>query len=160
MSSLVVYYSKTGNTKLVANVIRQETDADIIEVKDLKDRKNDSLKVISESINAMAKVKTETDPESIHVDDYDVIYIGTPVWAGSTAPAIYSIMARTDFKNKKVVLFNTMNDKGGYKSIKEMKRLVKENNGKIAGLFSIVASGGHTNIIIRSKQALKDLNLI
>ena len=62
--ALIVFYSRTGNTKTVAEALRETFDADLQEIRDLKDRSG-----ISGFIGGMIDVKTNArttiEPESI-----------------------------------------------------------------------------------------------
>ena len=105
MKTLIVYYSKTGNTKKVALEIAKALKADIDEVIDLKKRSGIIGWLIG-GRDAMKERQTQitvtNDPEN-----YDLVIIGTPIWAWNTTPAIRTYITQYKNKIKKVVFFIT-----------------------------------------------------
>jgi len=83
MRTLVVYYTRTGNTKFAAETIAAEIGADIEEVVDLKNRQG-KLAFISSGRDAMQGKETEIAQTKRTPTDYDLIIIGQPVWAGKS----------------------------------------------------------------------------
>ena len=79
MKTLVVYYSRTGNTKFVAEEITAELGADIEEVVDLKKR-DGKMGYLSASRDATGNRQTNIAETKRNPADYDLIVIGTPVW--------------------------------------------------------------------------------
>jgi flavodoxin len=102
--SLVVYYTRTGNTKFAAETIAAELGADIEEVVDLKNRQG-RLAFLSNGRDAMSGKETEIDPTKRTPTDYDLIIVGQPVWAGNPTPAIRTYLSKNDLSGKKVGLF-------------------------------------------------------
>jgi flavodoxin len=107
MKSLVVYYSRTGNAKFVAETIATELGADIEEIVDLKSRSG-KLGWISAGRDAMGGKETQIAPTKIVPADYDLIVVGTPIWAWSPSSAIRTWLGKNDLSGKKVALFFTM----------------------------------------------------
>jgi flavodoxin len=106
MKKLVVYYSLDGNTKLIAEAIASETGADILELMPVKEiTRNNFLKYFSGGKEAMTKAEPELMPFNVKPEDYDLIFIGTPVWAWTYAPALRTFFKTQKLKNKKVALF-------------------------------------------------------
>ena len=104
MKTLVVYYTRTGNSKFVAETIAAELGADIEEVTDLKKRQG-RLAFLPAGRDAMRGKETEIAQTSRNPTDYDLIIIGQPVWAGSPTPAIRTYVNRNDLSGKNVALF-------------------------------------------------------
>jgi len=106
MKSLVVFYSLSGNTRFIAEQIAAATNGDILELKPLKDVKS---KGVSKYFWGGRQVFMKTCPALAVFDkdpgDYDLIFIGTPVWAGTFAPALRSFFASAELANKKVAPF-------------------------------------------------------
>lgn len=80
MKSLVVYYSRTGKTKFVAETAAAELGSDIEEIVDLKNREG-KLGWMSATQDASRGKETEIAPTKKVPNDYDLLIIGTPVWA-------------------------------------------------------------------------------
>lgn len=104
MKTLVVYYTRTGNSKFAAETIAAELGADVEEVVDLKNRQG-RLAYMSCGRDAMKGSETEIAQTNKNPADYDFIVIAQPVWAWSPTPAIRTYMNRNDLSGKKVVLF-------------------------------------------------------
>lgn len=106
MKSLVVYYTRTGKTKFVAEAIAAQLGADIEEVIDLKKRQG-KIGWIMGGKDATRKSFTKIAPTKNALADYDLIVIGTPIWAWSPTPAIRTYISQNDLSGKKVALFYT-----------------------------------------------------
>ena len=104
MKTLVVYYTRTGNSKFAAEIIAAELGADMEEVVDLKNRQG-KLAYMSCSRDAMSGKETEIAPTKRSPADYDLIIIAQPVWAWSPTPAIRTYVSKNDLSGRKVALF-------------------------------------------------------
>jgi flavodoxin len=104
MKALVVYYSRTGTTKKVAEKIAKELSADIEEIVDLK-RRNGPIGFLSGGKDAATKKLTEIKTLEKDPEEYDLVVIGSPVWAGTMAPAIRTYISVK--KLKKTAFFAT-----------------------------------------------------
>src|SRR6056297_2836113 len=101
--TLVLYYSYEGHTKKVAEVIAKELSADIEGVKPIKEMKTKGFgKFIWGGGQVVMKKKPELKPMNVNPDDYDTIFVGTPVWAFTYAPPVKTILETGMLKNKKV----------------------------------------------------------
>jgi flavodoxin len=104
MKTLVVYYTRTGNSKFAAETIAAELGADVEEVIDLKNRQG-RLAYMSCGRDATRGKETEIAPTKRNPADYDLIVIAQPVWAWSPTPAIRTYVNKNDLSGKKVALF-------------------------------------------------------
>jgi flavodoxin len=104
MKTLVIYYTRTGNTRFLAETIAAELGADIEEVIDMKNRQG-KLSFMSAGRDALQGKETEIAQTKRAPTDYDLIIIGQPVWAGSPTPAIRTYLNKNDLSGKKVSLF-------------------------------------------------------
>ena len=134
MKSLVVYYTRTGNARFVAETIAAEIGADVEEIVDLKKRSG-ALGFLSGGSDARRGKKTEIAPTKKSPTDYDLIIVGTPVWAGRPVPAILTYLKKNDLSGKKVAIFFTQ---GGKKpsAIDQTKALMP--NSESVGVLSLV----------------------
>ena len=96
---LVVYYSRGGYTKRVAQDIATKLDADIEEIIDQKSRKG-FFGLLSAGKDAFFKSETSIGTLEKDSANYDTTIIGTPMWAGGMTPAV-----RTYLNKYKVNLF-------------------------------------------------------
>lgn len=106
MKSLVVYYTRTGKTKFVAEAIASQLGADIEEVVDLKKRQG-TIGWINSGKDASRKSLTEIAPTTKAPADYGLIVIGTPIWAWSPTPAFRTYISKNSLAGKRVALFYT-----------------------------------------------------
>jgi flavodoxin len=104
MKTLVIYYTRTGHAKFMAETIAAELGADIEEVIDLKNRQG-KLAFLPAGRDAMRGKETEIAQTKRTTTDYDLIIIGQPVWAGNPTPAIRTYLNKNDMSGKKVALF-------------------------------------------------------
>lgn len=106
MKSLVIYFSLTGNTKFIAEKIAQAIDADILQLEVKEELKSKGfMKFLWGGKQVFMKNQPKLLPFSKNPEDYDIIFLGTPVWAWSFAPALRSFLANFKLKNKKIALF-------------------------------------------------------
>jgi flavodoxin len=133
MKALVVYYSRTGNAKFVAETIAANIGADTEEIVDLKKR-GGPIGFITGGKDATQGKETEIAPTKRNPKDYDLIVLGTPVWASSLTPAIRTYINHNDLAGKKVALFFTAG-KENQKAIDKTKALL--TNSQIIAVLSL-----------------------
>ena len=121
MKTLVIYYTRTGNTKFIAETIAAELGADIEEVIDMKNRQG-ILNYLPAGRDAMQGKETQIAETKRTPTDYDLIIIAQPVWAGSPTPAIRTYLNKNDLSGKKVALF--FSDVGLGKAVEKTKSLM------------------------------------
>jgi len=125
MKALVVFYSRTGNTRKVGNKIAKILKADIDEIIDMKDRRGIIGWFVSgkdASQGNPAQIKNKLNPEK-----YDLLIIGTPVWAWTITPAIRAYLRKYNLKGKKpkIAFFCTCGGNSS-KTFTEMQALSKK----------------------------------
>lgn len=90
---LIVYYSYTGHTKMIAERIKEKLNCDILEIKPVKPYSTDYDLVVSEEQNNSSSNKMpEIEEISIDLSNYNEIIIGTPVWWYTIAPVIRTFL--------------------------------------------------------------------
>jgi flavodoxin len=106
--SLIIYYSRTGKTKLVSEKLQENLDADLLEIKDPKDRSG-AWGYIKSSMDAFSHRHTPIEPEKIDLSSYSFIIIATPIWSWNLSTPILTLFEKNRFDGKKVVLITTAN---------------------------------------------------
>lgn len=108
MKKLVVFYSYTGHTKMIAENIQRKLNCDILEIKPVKPYSTDYQTVVDEEQNNSSAGKTP-DIQKIdkNINEYDEIIIGTPVWWYTIAPVIRTFLTQNDLSNKTIKPFAT-----------------------------------------------------
>jgi flavodoxin len=126
MKILVVYYSLEGNTHYLAEGIAECLDADLLRLMPVKDIKNNKAKYFFGGRQASMRSKPKLESYTIIPEEYDLIIIGTPVWASTMTPAVRSFLSRSKFTGKKIGLFCCCRGNQG-KAIMQMKELIEGN---------------------------------
>ena len=118
---LVLYYSQTSNTKAVAEAIARQLNADMEEIVAVNPYDGDFQATIERCIKEReAGVIPEIQPVKANIADYDVIFLGYPVWFGTYAPPVTAFLNQADLSGKKVVPFCTFGSGGLESSAKEL----------------------------------------
>ena len=120
---LVLYYSQTQNTKLVADEIAGRLNADIEEIVAVNPYDGDFEATIQRCIQERQEgVTPEIKPLKADVSKYDVIFIGYPVWFGTYAPPVITFLNNVDLSGKKLVPFCTFGSGGLESSMDDMAK--------------------------------------
>jgi flavodoxin len=149
-SFLVMYYSRDGNTKHVANDIVYHTGASVIRVKDENPRKG-ALGWISAGRDAMQKSLTSISYPSLALDKSDVLIMGSPIWAGKITPAIRTLVKELPLvKEKPIGIYVThAASEPQEEALNEFELLLTRKGYKVIAKESICAK--NKPIIIRRK---------
>jgi flavodoxin len=120
---LIVYYSRTGTTKKVAEMIAAEMRADMEEIADLTDRSG-MMGYLKAGRDAMKNIKTEIAEPKYFPANYDLVIIGCPVWGYNMPPAMRAYLGKHAGKFKSAALFCTMSGSGGMATLKDMEKMI------------------------------------
>jgi len=119
---LVIFYSRTGNTKKVAQEIVNKLQCPIEEIFDTKDRSG-VLGYISAGCDTTKKSLTELKPISHNPAEYDMIIVGTPVWGWGVSTPIRTYLKNNKNSIKNTSFFCTMGGSGGDRAFKQMEEI-------------------------------------
>lgn len=145
MKKLVVYYSYTGNTKMIAESIQKKLNCDILEIQPVKPYSSDYQKVVDEEQNNSSTNKTpEIQKIDLKLDDYDEIIIGTPVWWYTIAPVIRTFLKENNLSGKTIKPFATNAGWLG-QTFKEIGRLCPDS--KVEKGMNIVFESCSDNLV-------------
>ena len=116
---LVAYYSATGNTEEVADAIAEATGGDVFEItpadpytsEDL-DWTDENSRVVYEYENPEARDVELAQSTPADWADYDVVFIGYPIWWGIAAWPVDGFVEANDFTGKTVIPFCTSSSSG------------------------------------------------
>lgn len=122
MKTLVVYYSRDGHTKIVAKEMAAALAADIEEIRELKSRKGIFGWLLA-GHDASRKKPTEIATFNTDPNGYDLVIIGTPVWAFTMTPAIRTWLTKYGKNLKNVAFFATMGGSGDKRTFTKMEEL-------------------------------------
>ena len=107
-SVLIAYFSWSGNTEQVAQIIQQETGGDLFEIAPATpytDDYNELLDIAQQeqADNARPELAGQVD----NWDQYDIVFVGYPNWWGDAPMAVYTFLESYDWSGKTLVPFNT-----------------------------------------------------
>jgi len=106
--TLVVYYSLTGNTKQIAQHIHDLVGGDIFELRTVQTYPEDHQKLINQAKKELGDgYLPELQGRLTNLSEYDVIYVGSPIWWGTDAPAVRTFLSQNDLAGKTVIPFVT-----------------------------------------------------
>ncbi len=132
---LIVYLSRTNNTKALAEIINQEIAGDLIslELKNPYPEDYDAIvKQVAEENESgfLPPLKT-----NFAMDNYDTIFLGFPTWGMQLPPPMKSFLNNHDLTEKTVIPFNTHAGYGLGNSLKTIRKLSPNSN--ILEVFSV-----------------------
>jgi flavodoxin len=128
--ALVVFYSRDGHTKQVAQKLAQMFQADVEELQDLKKRTGPAGNIAAGK-DALAGNLTKIAPLKNNPLLYDIILIGTPSWFSNPAPAIRTFIAQNQkISVKNIGLFGTAHATGVETCLKKLAGLIAADNIK------------------------------
>jgi menaquinone-dependent protoporphyrinogen IX oxidase len=122
MKSLVVYYSRTGNTKKVAEEIARVLQCDIEELHDQQKRKG-LMGYLRSGREAITKQNIIVQELQNQPKNYDAVIIGTPIWAWTMSTPIRAFLEQYKADFTKVAFFCTSDSTPGEKTFSYMKEV-------------------------------------
>ena len=132
----VIFYSYSGVTRGVAEGIRQASGCDLIEVRTVKEY----TAFTAYTTGVLRSRKGSCDPivpDIIDVSDYDLIFIGSPVWAWKPAPAINAaVRALRGCEGKTAVTFVTCSENPG-EALPLLKKALTERGVRVVVEFCL-----------------------
>ena len=135
--TLILYYSRTGNTKMCCEALQKELGADLLEIKDLKNR-DGGWGFFTGALGSMFNVHTNIDPLNPDLSPYKNIIIASPIWTGTLSTAIRTLIDKNRFDNKQVVMFTTTNAAEKEKYIEKSKARAANNGAQVVGYYQVV----------------------
>ncbi|MCC8127219.1 MAG: hypothetical protein LIO92_07465 [Clostridiales bacterium] len=110
---LIAYFSRTNTTKAVAESIQQQTGGTLFEIQ-ASDPYPSSYS--ETTARAQREINAGTLPEIVEnvtdMDSYEIVFIGYPIWWGTTPPVVNTFMNSNDFSGKTVIPFCTSGGSG------------------------------------------------
>ena len=103
---LIAYFTRSGNTERIAGIISEKTGGEEVRLETVKAYPEDYNSILNEAMeeknsNARPELKTKI----AHMEDYDTVFVGYPIWHGDTPMAIRTFLEEYDFTGKKVIPF-------------------------------------------------------
>ena len=116
-STLVAYFSATGNTEGIAQHLQAVLDADLYEIVPAEPYSDDDLNY---NVSDCRANQEQNDPDARpaidgsvdNMEDYDVIFLGYPIWWGEAPRIVSTFLESYDFDGKTIVPFCTSASSG------------------------------------------------
>ncbi|MDR2982360.1 MAG: NAD(P)H-dependent oxidoreductase [Puniceicoccales bacterium] len=125
---LIVYFSHSGNTRVIAEQIKATTGADICEIQTVTPYPSDYQTVVKQARKEIdAKYKPELKTKIENIGSYDVIFVGSPNWWATIAPPIATFLSSYDLSGKTVVPFITHEGSRMGRSVSDIKELAAKS---------------------------------
>ena len=126
---LVLYFSESGNTKAVAEELQKQLGADIESIlpeEAYSGNFQETMQRVQKENQSgtLPKIK----PLKAKIADYDIIFLGYPIWGGTYASPVASLLKEQDFAGKKIVPFCTFGSGGLNTSSDALKKALPKAN--------------------------------
>jgi flavodoxin len=157
MKALVVYYSLTGKTRLVSQVIAEALNAALVEITETKPRKSGPFVYLTGGFAAVMNMRSKINPIDVDLKQYERIFVGSPNWGSRPAPAINSFIYQTSFEGRSVIPFFTMGGKDAKAPLANITAKIERRQGRVVGSFAVTTyEVSDEEIIARSKEAIRN----
>jgi flavodoxin len=133
MKILVAYYSRTNVTKKIGDEIARLLEADVEEIVP-KVNYNGKIGYMRGGKDAISAKIIDLEPLKFNPEDYDLIYLGVPVWAGKSANPMISYIKQNEGKFNNVKFFVTAGGSGFESTFKQMEEYVGKSPLKTLAL--------------------------
>lgn len=111
-STLVAYFSRSGNTRVIAGVIQRAQHADLFEIRPARAYPADYFETVEQA--RQERDRGEQPPlaaKAANLAAYDTVFLGFPIWGETLPPVVRTFLASHDLAGKVVIPFITH---GGY----------------------------------------------
>ena len=124
--TLVAYFSASGTTRKVAEMIAEAGDCALYEITPKELYTNDDLNWMNKKSRSSVEMNDKTFrpeivKEDLNLSSYDTILLGFPIWWYVAPTIINTFLENYDFSGKRIVLFATSGGSGFGNTIKELK---------------------------------------
>lgn len=126
---LIAYFSRTGNTETVTNMIAEETRGTLFAITVAQQEQND---------NARPALATHVE----NMDEYEVIFVGYPIWWGTMPMMLFTFLEEHDLNGKTIVPFCTSGGTGLGRSVSDIRTLCPD--ATVADGFTVSGSSAAT----------------
>lgn len=137
---LVSFFSASGLTKEKANELAKKVNGDLFEIVPKQIYTEEDLNWTNSNSRSSIEIKDKNlRPEikdiTINVDDYDIIYVGFPIWWGIAPNVVKTFMDKVDLSNKKIITFCTSGGSSLLPATKDLQETYPnaliENGGRL-----------------------------
>ena len=124
--TLVVYFSASGTTRKIAEMIAEVGDFSLYEITPKELYTSDDLNWMNKKSRSSVemsnkKIRPEITDTDAPIKEYDTIILGFPIWWYVAPTIVNTFLEKYDFSGKKIVLFATSGGSGFGNTVKELK---------------------------------------
>ena len=156
---LIATFSRTGNTRNIAEFIHDNVGGDMFSIKTVKTYSDDYdtiLRQASEEKNSNARPELSADVSDM--EDYDIVFLGYPIWWGDTPMAILTFLESYDFSGKKVIPFCTSGSSSPQAGFNRIKNTVP-NAEVLTGFHTSGSDAANSALAVKGWLDGLDLNI-
>lgn len=158
MKNLIVFYSLEGNTRFVADYISKQIEADVLELRPKKIYHKSGLKkYFWGGKSVIFKDKPELLHYDVNINDYENIFIGTPIWVGTYTPPYNTFFNMEKINNKNIYLFACHSGGSVEKFHKNIKEIISNNKFKGCIDFCNPLKNNKEEILEKIDNWIKDI---
>src|SRR5665647_567433 len=152
--TLVVFYSRSGTTRRIAEALAETLKCDLEEITEPKPRTG-FLGYIRSLLEARRKRPSIIAPNKHDVASYDLVVIGTPVWAWSLSSPVRAYLTTTASQLPEVAFFCTLGGKGSESDFAQMAAIVGKRPRAVCAITQReVLSGRHVERLSAFEKTL------
>ena len=135
---LVAYFSATGRTAKVAKLLAEVLGADIFEIQPKAPYTKADLNWLNKKSRSSVEmnnksIRPEMVENNVQIAEYDVIFLGFPIWWYVAPTIINTFLESSDFSGKKIILFATSGGSKFGKTVEELKVSVSADTEIVEG---------------------------
>ena len=135
---LVAYFSATGVTAKVAELIADAAGADVYQIQPEVPYTAADLNWMDKNSRSRVemndkKIRPAMVKRNLQIEDYDVVFLGFPIWWYVAPTIVNTFLEGFDFDGKKIILFATSGGSGFGKTVEELKVSVADDTQIIEG---------------------------
>jgi flavodoxin len=137
---LIACFSRSGNTRKIANLIQQEVGGTLHEIRPevpYPDSYNAVLDQAKKEIQAGYKPALQSALD--HIESYNTIFVGSPNWWSTIAPPVATFLSEYDMSGKTIVPFCTHGGGGLGRIGQDIAKLCHQST--VLSSFEIYESG-------------------
>ena len=127
MKAAVIYYSRSGITKKIAEKVQAKFHADMIFVEPEKKYGSFPSAIIRVIREKKGKKAPAAKTPAADFSGYDIVFIGFPVWAATVPDFLQEYLRRADLAGKRVIPFATAGNNGREESLAALKALLPDS---------------------------------
>jgi flavodoxin len=153
--ALVVYYSWTGHTRQIAEAIAAELSADVEEIREVRPRAG-WVAYFRSVWEALRSRSAPIGKPQKNASAYDLVVLGTPVWAGRVASPMRTYIAQERGRFARIALFCTEGGANGEKAMAQVAQLCgKEPAATLIVTERDIRSGAYRQKVADFAKALR-----